>query len=133
MELPVGEFISQGLEKEVLEAARTLLESNVQDEIKYDLALASLLTPTADLQSELEAKRLRDAWIAHPDHIITKALVAERAIFLFYYLCFAFLVTPLPEQYQLIYPEMNKYTLRQIVSYAVSWVLFLALSISFGI
>ena len=35
----------------------------------------------ADLQSELEAKRLRDAWIAHPDHTITKALVAERAIF----------------------------------------------------
>ena len=25
--------------------------------------------------------RLRDAWIAHPDHTITKALVAERAIF----------------------------------------------------
>ena len=25
--------------------------------------------------------RLRDAWIEHPDHTITKALVAERAIF----------------------------------------------------
>ena len=46
MELPVGEFISQGLEKEVPEAARTLLESNVQDEIKHDLLWASLLTPT---------------------------------------------------------------------------------------
>ena len=52
---------------------------------------------------------------------------------LFYYLCFAFLVTLLSEQYQLIYPEMNKYTLRQIVSYVLSWVLFLALLwISFG-
>ena len=82
MELPVGEFISQGLEKEVPEAARTLLESNVQDEIKHDLALGFIVDAHgADLQSELEAKRLRDAWIAHPDHTITKALVAERAIF----------------------------------------------------
>ena len=35
----------------------------------------------ADPKAELEAKRLRDAWIDHPDHTITKALVAERAIF----------------------------------------------------
>ena len=82
MELPVGEFISQGLEKEVPQAARTLLESNVQDEIKHDLALGFIVDAHgADLQSELEAKRLRDAWIGHPDHTITKALVAERAIF----------------------------------------------------
>ena len=30
---------------------------------------------------EKEGKLLRDAWINHPDHTITKALVAERAIF----------------------------------------------------
>ena len=35
----------------------------------------------ADEKSEKEGKLLRDAWIAHPDHTITKALVAERAIF----------------------------------------------------
>ena len=34
-----------------------------------------------DEQAEAEAFRLRDAWEAHPDHTITKALVAERAIF----------------------------------------------------
>ena len=34
-----------------------------------------------DAKSENEAMRLRDAWIGHPDHTITKALVAERAIF----------------------------------------------------
>ena len=39
MELPVGEFISEGLEKEVPSLARELLESNVKDEIKHDLAL----------------------------------------------------------------------------------------------
>ena len=32
-------------------------------------------------QAEAEALRLRSAWESHPDHTITKALVAERAIF----------------------------------------------------
>ena len=82
MELPVGEFISQGLEKEVPEAARTLLESNVKDEIKHDLALGFIVeSHGADPIAEMEAIRLRDAWIQHPDHTILKALVAERAIF----------------------------------------------------
>ena len=82
MELPVGEFITQGLEKEVPLTARTLLESNVKDEIKHDLALGFIVeSHGADLHAEAEAKRIRDAWIAHPDHTIAKALVAERSIF----------------------------------------------------
>ena len=82
MELPVGEFIQEGLEKEVPDNARILLESNVKDEIKHDLALGYIVDAHgADSQSEYEALRLRDAWIEHPDHTITKALVAERAIF----------------------------------------------------
>ncbi len=82
MELPVGEFIKEGLEKEVPSIARELLESNVKDEIKHDLALGYIVDAHgADKQAESEALKLRDAWIAHPDHTITKALVAERAIF----------------------------------------------------
>ena len=84
MELPVGEFIREGLEKEVPPLARQLLESNVQDEIKHDLALGYIVKAHGikeDSQSEKEALKLRDAWISHPDHTITKALVAERAIF----------------------------------------------------
>ena len=82
MELPVGEFIKEGLEKEVPSIARELLESNVKDEIKHDLALGYIVDAHgADKQAEAEALKLRDAWIAHPDHTITKALVAERAIF----------------------------------------------------
>ena len=70
------------LEKEVPQAARTLLESNVKDEIKHDLALGFIVeSHGADPIAEMEAIRLRDAWIQHPDHTITKALVAERAIF----------------------------------------------------
>ena len=82
MELPVGSFISEALEKSIPDNARKLLESNVRDEEKHDLALGYI----ADVYSvndkdEKEGKLLRDAWISHPDHTILKALVAERAIF----------------------------------------------------
>ena len=82
MELPVGEFIKEGLEKNVPENARTLLTDNVVDEIRHDQALQYIVDAHGvDAKSENEAMRLRDAWIQHPDHTITKALVAERAIF----------------------------------------------------
>ena len=82
MELPVGAFITEGLEKNVPDNARALLIDNVKDEERHDLALGYYVNALgADEQAELEAMRLRDAWIAHPDHTITKALVAERAIF----------------------------------------------------
>lgn len=82
MELPVGDFIQDALNKEVPETARELLESNIRDEEKHDLALTYITNAIGiDEQAESEAKRLRDAWIAHPDHTIAKALVAERAIF----------------------------------------------------
>ena len=82
MELPVGEFIKEGLEKDVPKNARKLLEDNVVDEIRHDKALQYIVDAHgADTQAENEAMRLRDAWIGHPDHTITKALVAERAIF----------------------------------------------------
>jgi len=82
MELPVGAFIQEGLEKDVPDAARKLLELNVEDEIKHDLALGYIANSIGtEPQAELEALRLRSAWEQHPDHTITKALVAERAIF----------------------------------------------------
>ena len=82
MELPVGSFISEALEKNIPSNARKLLESNVEDEERHDLALGYI----ADVHNvtdkdEKEGKLLRDAWISHPDHTILKALVAERAIF----------------------------------------------------
>ena len=82
MELPVGAFISEGLEKSVPDNARKLLESNVKDEERHDLALGYIADAhKVNDKDEKEGKLLRDAWINHPDHTITKALVAERAIF----------------------------------------------------
>ena len=82
MEIPVGDWITETLGKEVPASARTLLESNVKDEIRHDLALNYITNAIGvDEKAEAEALRLRDAWMAHPDHEILKALVAERAIF----------------------------------------------------
>jgi len=82
MELPVGDFIRDALEKDVPEAARDLLLSNVRDEENHDLALGYIANAYGtNEQAEKEALALQKAWIAHPDHTITKAMVAERAIF----------------------------------------------------
>ena len=82
MELPVGDFIRDALASEVPPLARELLESNVQDEIKHDLALGYVANAWGvDPKAEKEAIALRNAWTEHPDHTITKAMVAERAIF----------------------------------------------------
>jgi len=82
MELPVGDFIQDALDHEVPEMARGLLRSNIQDEVKHDLALNYITNAIGlDEKAEAEALRIRDAWISHPDHTILKALVAERAIF----------------------------------------------------
>lgn len=82
MELPVGDFIKDALKTEVPEMARDLLLSNIKDEENHDLALGYIANAIGvDEEAEAEAKRLRDAWVAHPDHTLLKALVAERAIF----------------------------------------------------
>jgi len=81
MEVPVGNFIQEAL-TEIPDASRKLLESNVQDEIRHDIALNYAIDAHgADEKAEAEAFRIRHAWTAHPDHTILKALVAERAIF----------------------------------------------------
>ena len=82
MELPVGDFILEGLEKGVPEAARTLLEMNVDDERNHDLALGYAASSLGtDEKSEAEALRLTKAWEDHPDHTICKAMVLERSVF----------------------------------------------------
>ena len=78
----VGDFITDALNSEVPALAREVLESNVKDEENHDIALGYIANAYGvDPQAEKEALRLRTAWEAHPDHTITKAMVAERAIF----------------------------------------------------
>ena len=82
MELPVGDFINDALKNEVPELSRDLLRSNITDEENHDLALGYIAQAIGtDPVAEAEAMRLRDAWTAHPDHTVLKAMGAERAIF----------------------------------------------------
>ena len=82
MELPVGDFIRDALATDVPELSRQLLQSNIKDEENHDLALGYIANAYGvDQKAEAEALRLRDAWTAHPDHTILKAMVAERSIF----------------------------------------------------
>jgi hypothetical protein len=82
MELPVGDFIRDSLNTEVPVLSRDILKSNIKDEENHDLALGYIANSYGvDPKAEAEAIKLRDAWTAHPDHTILKAMVAERAIF----------------------------------------------------
>ena len=82
MELPVGDFITNALNTEVPEVSRDLLLSNVRDEENHDVALGYIADAYGvDEKAEAEAFKLREAWEAHPDHTVLKAMVAERAIF----------------------------------------------------
>ena len=81
MELPVGSFIEEALEDIPL-SSKQLLESNVQDEEKHDLALGYIANAIGvDEKSEAEAHKLQKAWMSHPDHTVLKAMVIEKAIF----------------------------------------------------
>jgi hypothetical protein len=81
MELPVGDFIQDAL-GEIPELSRDLLRSNIKDEENHDVALSYVADALGvDAKAEAEALRLRDAWTAHHDHTVLKAMVAERSIF----------------------------------------------------
>ena len=82
MELPVGDFINDALASDVPKVSRDILIHNVRDEENHDLALGYIANAYGvDPKAEAEALRLREAWTAHPDHTIVKAMVAERSIF----------------------------------------------------
>jgi hypothetical protein len=81
MELPVGDFIESAL-SEIPVLSQDLLQSNIKDEENHDLALGYIANALGvDPKAEEEAKKIREAWNAHPDHTVLKALVAERSLF----------------------------------------------------
>ena len=81
LELPVGEFIKEALE-DIPALSRELLEDNVRDEDRHDIALNYIAEAHGvDPKAEAEAFRLQAAWDAHPDHTVLKALTIEKAIF----------------------------------------------------
>ena len=81
LELPVGAFIKEALE-DIPALSRELLEDNVRDEDRHDIALNYIANAHGvDEKAESEAHKIQAAWDAHPDHTVLKALTIEKAIF----------------------------------------------------
>lgn len=84
LELPVSEFLKQGLEKELPKTPGVVeaLRSNIQDEERHDQALEFVVAAHGtDSQAEAEGKHILQAWLDAPEHPILKAAILERSVF----------------------------------------------------
>ena len=80
LEIPVGDFIAGALKKDFPIEAKEVLESNIKDEEKHDLAL-DYIAKAHKLEDNPEAARIQKAWIEAPEHPVLKAMVLERSVF----------------------------------------------------
>jgi plasmid stability protein len=84
LELPVREFLQQGLEKELptTPGVRDALLSNQLDEERHDQALNYVVSAHgSSSKAEAEAKHILKAWLDAPEHPILKAAILERSVF----------------------------------------------------
>ena len=84
LELPVREFLQQGLEKELpnTPGVREALMSNQLDEERHDQALNYVVAAHGSNEKfESEAKHILKAWMDAPEHPILKAAILERSVF----------------------------------------------------
>ena len=84
LELPVSEFLRQGLEKELPKTSGVVeaLESNILDEERHDQALAYVVKAHgSDPKAEAEGRHILKAWMDAPEHPILKAAILERSVF----------------------------------------------------
>jgi hypothetical protein len=84
LELPVSEFLKQGLEKELPKTSGVVeaLESNILDEERHDQALAYVVKAHgSDPKAEAEGRHILKAWMDAPEHPILKAAILERSVF----------------------------------------------------
>ena len=84
LELPVREFLQQGLEKELpnTPGVREALLSNQLDEERHDQALNYVVAAHGSNEKfESEAKHILKAWLDAPEHPLLKAAILERSVF----------------------------------------------------
>ena len=84
LELPVKEFLEQGLAKELPDkkGLTAALISNQQDEEKHDRGLGYVVSAYGvNEEAEREAQTIRNVWLDNPEHPILKASVLERSVF----------------------------------------------------
>jgi len=84
LEIPVGDFISEAMKGDLPEVkgCKELLLSNVEDEVKHDIALnyAARAHGVSD-KIEREAYKICQAWLELDRHPVLKAVVLERSVF----------------------------------------------------
>jgi hypothetical protein len=83
LEIPVGEFIKDACRKDIPDGSRELLESNIVDEERHDLALSYVADSVKGYLPDYteEAKKIVKTWEEATEHPILKAMVLERGIF----------------------------------------------------
>ncbi len=84
LELPVAEFLKQGLEKELPNTPGVVeaLQSNIHDEERHDRALEYVVNAHGtDAKAEAEGRHILRAWMDAPEHPILKAAILERSVF----------------------------------------------------
>ena len=84
LEIPVGDFIADAMKGDLPNdiGCTELLQSNVEDEEKHDLALNFAATAhNVPAKYEREAENIRDTWLGLDRHPVLKALVLERSVF----------------------------------------------------
>ena len=84
LELPVADFLRQGLEKELPKTAGVVeaLESNILDEERHDQAFRYVVAAHgSDPKAEAEGSHILRTWLEAPEHPILKAAILERSVF----------------------------------------------------
>jgi hypothetical protein len=84
LELPVADFLRQGLEKELPKTAGVVeaLESNILDEERHDHAFRYVVDAHgSDPKAEAEGSHILRTWLEAPEHPILKAAILERSVF----------------------------------------------------
>ena len=84
LEIPVGDFINEAMRGDLpdVRGCKKLLQSNVIDEEKHDIALnyaaEAHKIPT---KFEKEAEHIKNTWLELDRHPVLKAVVLERSVF----------------------------------------------------
>ena len=84
LEIPVGDFIQDAMKGDLpdVKGCKELLESNVQDEIKHDIALNyAAEVHKVPTKFEKEASHICKTWLELDRHPVLKAVVLERSVF----------------------------------------------------
>ena len=84
LEIPVGDFIQDAMKGDLpdVKGCKELLKSNVQDEIKHDIALNyAAEVHKVSTKFEREAAHICKTWLELDRHPVLKAVVLERSVF----------------------------------------------------